>query len=173
MRSRCQRIAFTVPDEALSSSWLKQQLPAHLHDKLSQLLAWAEGLPLLALVLSQEDQLTAYERVLESFIAMSTGAMDPVEMAAVCNDMDFSIVFNALWSIIMDLLRLKANINNAQLLTNPHQLSALTLVNHRVSYDKMIQFLDELMEALRHIQAKINLNIQLLWEGLFIRIFYG
>jgi DNA polymerase III subunit delta' len=173
VRSRCQCLAFTAPDAALSFSWLKQQLPSHLHDKLPRLLAWAEGLPLLALNLSQEDQLPAYERVFESFITMSTGAMDPVEMAAVCSDMDFSIVFNALWSIIMDLLRLKANLNNPQMLTNPHQLPALTLVNRQLSYDKMIQFLDELMEACRHIQAKINLNIQLLWEGLFIRIFYG
>lgn len=173
VRSRCQRIAFTVPDKALSLSWLKQQLPSHSHDKLPRLLAWAEGLPLQALILSQENQFAAYERVFESFVAMSTGVMDPVEMAAICNDIDFCVVFNALWSITMDVLRLKANLSDVQRLTNPQQLSALMLVNRQVSYDKMIQFLDELMEALRHIQAKINLNVQLLWEGLFIRIFYG
>ncbi len=169
IRSRCQKIIFSVPTQEMSANWLQQQLSQSFWSKIPELLTLAEGLPLRALLWSEEQRFTARELVLDHFIRMNTGIISPTEAAAMGTPLELALIFDTLWSIFADLLRLKANPGGG-LLTNSHQSHALKLISTKLSYEKLFECLDVMTEIMHYIQRNINLNVQLLLEKLYIAI---
>jgi len=164
--SRCQKINFLIPAKKDSAAWLEEKLPIAEHQNLSLLLALADNIPLRALSLYEENALIMVDKIVDCFLQMSLGKMSALEMASLCVSANQEIVFNALWSVVMDLVRLKAD--NNMPLVNVHKREILSLATAQISRSRLFDFLDHLAAAKRQIEEKINLNSQLLYENLFI-----
>lgn len=164
--SRCQKLNFLIPAKAEGAAWLEQKLPVAEQRNLSLLLALAENIPLRALTLYEENALAAIDKIIDGFLQMHLGKLTVLEMAALCVSADQEMVFNALWSVIMDLVRLKVDKNIA--LMNAHKREILLLALEQISRSRLFDLLDKLAIAKRQVEEKINLNPQLLYENLLI-----
>lgn len=80
LRSRCQRILFTVPSLETAGDWLRNK--AASEEDLQEALSLAGNRPLLALELLTSEDRQARNTVLKALAAMLEGRVDPVEFAA-------------------------------------------------------------------------------------------
>ncbi len=166
--SRCQRVHFPPPAAQLSLAWLEQQLPSKTQAELSVGLSMNEYVPLRTLAFYQADQQIIYQKIAQGFLQLYLGSCSPGEMATLCMNYDFILVFNVLWLVIIDLLQLKLQAQQPQIMHGA-QLDLLLEVNSRTTCFKLLQFIDQLLVAKQQVIAnKINLNAQLLFEDLFI-----
>jgi len=78
LRSRCQRIRFSVPDSGIAQQWLSQQLGRDDADALQH----AHGAPLAALALADGDGISLRHAWRETWIAVARRRQDPVAAAA-------------------------------------------------------------------------------------------
>lgn len=163
IRSRCQKMDFPAPPISSSLAWLKNQLP--LEQNLAMLLAISENIPLRALAFAKESQLVTYNRLVAHFIKLGEGSLTPIEMASICAEMSVELVFGGIYLLLMDLIRIQ---QSAHSITHAHQTEALIFIANQVSSFQVFYFLDQLMAAKNQLNAKIPLNMLLLWEALFI-----
>lgn len=167
IRSRCQRVDFSIPESLDALAWLSNQTLASDHSP-EMLLRLAEGIPLKAVMLSQNNYLAIYQKIAVCFLKIRLSQLNPLEGAQHLLEIAPEHIFNVLWSLVMDMvhLRLKSpekSVVNADYLPQLQSVSAhLTLVH-------LFAFLDELMAYKRKNESSISVNQQLLWESLLIR----
>lgn len=164
IRSRCQKMDFPAPPISNSFAWLKTQLP--FEQNLEMLLAISENIPLRALAFAKESQLKTYEHLIAHFIQLSEGNLTPLEMAAVCAEIPAELVFRGIYLLLVDLTRIQQS-SNFFIVHTQHK-DALIFMANEISSFQIFGFLDQLIEAKKQLDAKIPLNMPLLWEALFI-----
>jgi DNA polymerase-3 subunit delta' len=157
--SRCQRVNFTPPDTALSLSWLQQQLPPQ--QNAENLLKLAENIPLRALAFAENGWVAVYDKILQQLLQLSQGTCDPLALAASCLDEEFTRVYSILWTVLLDLIRVKST-------RNSQYAGELVKISANVTFSGLFVLLDKLMEIKKFLENKINLNMQLTYEKLFI-----
>ncbi|HVV68363.1 MAG TPA: DNA polymerase III subunit delta' [Gammaproteobacteria bacterium] len=157
--SRCQRINFTAPDIALSRSWLQQQLPPHQNAEV--LLKLAENMPLRALSFAENGWVAVYDKILQQLMQLSLGVGDPLFLAANCQDEDFARIYSIMWTVLFDLICAKS-------MRHGQSANELTKISDRTTFSALFTLLDKLMEMKKLLENKINLNMQLAYEKLFI-----
>jgi DNA polymerase-3 subunit delta' len=164
IRSRCQRVDFVIPPAAISLPWLQQQLPNHQNIPL--LLSLAENVPLTALAFAEQSHLDAQQTLVEHFIQLNQNQLTPLAMATHCQSLEWKLVFEGLWRLVMDMLRLQQAPTST--IAYAQQRQILTDMVKRISPRRLLQFLDQLMALQKNVNSKINLNMQLALEALFI-----
>ena len=119
IRSRCQRIDFKPTYEQETVQWLNQQ---HLNTEMPEdlLLRLADGGPLRALELIEEDELQHRKTLLLDLKTVSGDSFDPVQIAANWQNLGSDKVIAWLLRLLQDLIRLKllkdkANLSNVDL----------------------------------------------------------
>lgn len=164
--SRCQQIYFPAPETNIALQWLTHKLPDTKNLKL--ILRLANGAPLAAMQLVQANILAARENLLEILYTLSQMQADPLKSAANMQDMDLVHILDFTLSFIMDLSRyhLTDDVNEV---TNQDFIQPLIDLRQRTSLQKIIQYLDYLLRLRGQQQNGINLNKQLMLEGIFIR----
>jgi DNA polymerase-3 subunit delta' len=164
IRSRCQSMRFTVPDESQSLAWLKQAPPAAgvAEKQLLQALHHAFGSPLSALEFLQEAE---PQQVLAEAMMANISGKSSLPYAAKLAKFAKVQLLEAMLSWASDLTKLKAcgvevNITNEQY---RHKLVALA---SKVNQQRLFRFYDQLNFNVLH--ASIAVNEQLLWENLLL-----
>lgn len=163
IQSRCQKINFPVPPISISLPWLKNHLL--LEQDLTLLLNLSENIPLRAIQFAQESRFKTHNQLVSNFIQLSQGNLTPLEVSSLCAEMDTKHVFEGLYLLLTDIIRLQQSPTSP--ITHSTSVDALTVLAAQVSTYAIFHFLDQLLEAKKHFDAKIHLNSLLLWEGLF------
>ncbi len=170
IRSRCQRINFAVPDYSLSLPWLQQQLPQH---NALALLAMAENIPLRALAFAENGWFVDYDKMLQQMLQLCQGG-DPLTLATNCLDEEFPRIYSIAWSLLHKLVQMKLIQQRPQVTSDEiaaghsNQLSSITQLGRHTTFLKLFALLDMLMEIKQLLDKKVNLNLQLTYEKLFI-----
>jgi len=164
IRSRCQSMRFTVPDEAQSLPWLKQQQQAaDATDKqLQQALHYAFGSPLSALNYLQEAE---SQQVLAEAMTANISGKSSLSYAAKLAKFAKVQMLEGMLGWASDLTKLmtcgpQVNITNEQ-----YRDKLLALAN-KANQQRLFRFCDQLNFNVLH--ASIAVNEQLLWENLLL-----
>ncbi len=167
IRSRCQRILFPRPDTEEALTWLRTQ---SLIENMTaeQALRLAQGSPLLATALSQDEMLPLRGEMFQSFRQLAEKRVDPLTLAAKWQKVDPVKWLDLLLGWVSDLMRLQLGGQSDQLL-NQDSLAALNACTALVPLNKNLQLLQDILKLRAQMSAGINFNKQLLMENILIR----
>lgn len=161
VRSRCQLIKFPMPliDEAIT--WLQEQQPAAI-----SFLPLTDNNPLRALTFANQKPDMSQDELLALLIDVFKNALDPTKAAAQCLK-EPRLNLEILSLLVMELIRVKLASHGSMLSQN--KLMQLQPLINKVTVKQLFYFLDKLYEATRFLAHKTNVNLQLLFEQIFIR----
>lgn len=160
--SRCQRLMFAKPDQEKALTWLKSQIDdnACSHE---QLLAIANGAPLLARDMLAHDVLTLRQDVFAGMDNLLKRSAYPVEIAAKWASLELKQVLDLMNQWVSDVLRLQLT-GNEEHIHNQDHMSAIRQAANKVSQINNLHALKLLQDANKSIVTGANLNKQLLLE---------
>ncbi len=164
VRSRCQKLHFSIPGSSQSLQWLQQQATDGQHD-IEQLLRLAGGVPLKALDFLQGDKLEIRQDIFKSFTTMLRGETSPVSVAKQWTTHDPGMIINWLVSWVADALRLNFDAQDARL-ENPDVSEGLNSLAKRVDLTKLFELHADLLQYRRSLGG--SLNQTLLMEEILI-----
>jgi len=162
IRSRCQLLRFTEPDENQALDWLTQQQTGADRRQLQQALKFAHGAPLAALEQLQEAE--HYQLLAEAMTAGLSGK-NSLDYASKLTKYDKTQTLEGMLIWVADLSRLLLCGSEAEISNEPHR-AKLQVLADRVNQQKLFQFHDQLNFNLQH--SSIAVNEQLLWENLLL-----
>ncbi|MBE9567347.1 MAG: DNA polymerase III subunit delta' [Proteobacteria bacterium] len=165
IRSRCQSLRFTVPDEATALNWLKTdglKGENYKDEQLQQSLRQAYGSPLAAL--QQLEEAEQYQLLAEAMTASLSGknALDYPAKLIRYNKVK---ILEAMLNWVSDLSRIVACGPEASIVNEAHR-SMLKIRSKKIDPLRLYRFQDQLNFNLRH--SSIAVNEQLLWENLLL-----
>jgi len=161
--SRCQRIAFTIPERDQAEQWLSGRIPAEQDLKL--LLDLAEGAPLRALELGESDALNERANIIQDLEALARGAANPSAMAERFLKVGTQQTLFWMYNWLADLIRLRSG-GTVQAIANHDMSPVLMQLAQHIDVRKLHEFMGRLNEALRLSGGQIN--PQLLMENLLM-----
>ena len=166
IRSRCQRIFFPIPSFEIASAWLTQQIGS-MQDAVL-LLKLANGAPLAALRMQDEEECKLRYELFTVFESLITQKADPLHYASQWQGKAILSLFNWWYSFLSDLLRLHLGCGEVSLLNTDFR-STLHTMSRLVSSQQVLHHLDYLQELRRFMVQSVSMNKQLLLEDLLIR----
>lgn len=167
IRSRCQRILFSQPEQQTALQWLRANLPA---DKMApeQWLRLAHGAPLTALALTQDEAMPLRADIFQSLQQLAEKRADAQALAAKWQKLDPVKWLDLMTGWAMDIVRLQLGGQSSQLLNQDFE-AALQTCGQRIALQNNMYLLESLLKAQRQMNNGINFNKQLLMEGMLIR----
>ncbi len=166
IRSRCQRVVFSVPPRPQGMAWLREQLPEVEDSRL--LLSLTQGEPLTAVKLVRSGQLETRQRVFTDLVQLLSGQLSAVTLATRWGETDLRQLVDWLMSWLVDMVRLQFNVDTI-CLDNQDFYQDLDGLSKRVDLRCLFRLLDEMLEYKRLSDAP--LNHQLLLEDLWLAWF--
>jgi DNA polymerase-3 subunit delta' len=151
--SRCQRVVFPCPDKADALQWLRAELKDNAADA-DLLLSIAEGAPLAALQLQQENVLTLQKELTATLMDLSQQKADPVKAAAKFQEHDLLRLIDLMLRWLTDVL--KKELSATEVTTSTH-------INHHV------KLMDHIQSLRTQVCRGLNLNKQLVIESIFLK----
>ncbi len=178
LRSRCQRITFTLPAPDVAASWLAAQLADSVHPCAAEpghdaalLLALAGGAPLAALQMAQGGQgggasgITQRLNVLDGMERLLLNQVSPVALASIWLKLELKETLYWMHSCIIDMIRLKSA-EHPPLLANPDVRLRLQALAEPLNLKTLYYQLDKITEASR--LAVGQSNAQMLLEDILL-----
>ncbi|MET0065494.1 MAG: DNA polymerase III subunit delta' [Candidatus Thiodiazotropha sp.] len=162
IRSRCQTLSFYPPERDAALSWLGGQIR---HGAPELLLALANGAPLKSLELDNPELLVLREEMLNGFLALGEGRLDPVKLAGQWGNLTPVLTLEWLIGWVIDLVYLKNGTSSARLF-NPDRAQALQKTADKLNSRALQGYLQSLYQASGLIDR--NINLQLALERLLI-----
>ncbi len=168
IRSRCQLMRFTVPDEKLSLSWIKensvmQEQQAGPDEKqIKEALKHAFGSPLAALEQLQDAE---HHKLIAEAMTAAISGKNSLEYSAKLAKLVKYQVLETMLSWVSDVTKLVNCGPDAEIVNDSYRVKLQTLAN-RVNQQRLFRFYDQLNFNIQH--SSIALNEQLLWENLLI-----
>ncbi len=166
IQSRCQKIIFQKPARDIAINWLKSQITDIGEIDLELVLSLAEGAPLQALTLMAKGVLSLRQDIYRGFFELSQGKADPLQLAAQWQEYDIVILFQLLFNMLRDLLRLQLTQQASLINTDFH--SKFVNLLQKLSPKNIVQYLDVVQERYANVVNLQNINRQLLLEELLI-----
>jgi DNA polymerase-3 subunit delta' len=165
--SRCQKVVFAKPEKHIALTWLNQQITnqkvdAHL------LLKLADGAPLKALAMLEQDLLTLRNNVYQGLHSISQGIVDPLALATQLHTMDQLSVVDLLLSWLTDLLRYKLTEDPTQLVNADYRHEILA-ISVKLLKSNLLAYMDDLQQTRGDLLISTSLNKQLVVEDLLIK----
>lgn len=163
IRSRCQQLRFSTPDEDLALDWLKtnQQSGASI-DQLKQALKFSDGSPLSAINRLTEAE---HQQILSEAMTANISGKNSLDYAAKLATFAKIQTLEGMMSWVSDLSRLLA-CGPEIAITNEQDRVKLQALAKKVNKQRLFRFHDQLNFNLSH--SSIALNEQLLWENLLL-----
>ena len=163
IRSRCQVLEFTLPDQTHALNWLR----ANIEDtrQAEKLLALAGGAPLQAVKYAKNGTLQHRDELFTLLKAVLSGKQNPVTAAGLWFKKDLDVTLYCMTSWLTDMIRLKAS-SEPPVLVNPDLKSELLKLSEYSSLDKMLKFYDHLNTM--HFWKKGNINAQAILEEILM-----
>lgn len=160
VRSRCQRINFSVPEDSIATGWLAEQGVADASD----LLRLAHGAPLLARQLLDSELQDNHKLLVNALLALASN--QPVlEQAERLHKLPTSYLLNWFYDWVQDLIKLHQCGDQVRLVHQSY-IKELNQLKLRSSLQNLYDFLEQLLKQ-KQLQS-IPLNSQLLWEDLLL-----
>lgn len=163
IRSRCQFVPFYSPTEQQALSWLKD---VSNDVEWEPLLRVAQGAPLQALRYHETELLDQRITVVQGFLEVFEANSDPIEIAARIEPIPFSLSFQWIQAVIVDLLRVKST-DNPITLENPDFYRSLLALAPRMHVPLLLEFWELLLARKRIVDN--SLNRRLFTEALLVQ----
>lgn len=163
IRSRCQSIAFALPESKVSQQWLQQQ---HSED-VESTLALYEQVPLAALNFINNDEL---QQQYQTFMQAATQwPLEPLKLAQLAAQLPVQSMLSWLQQLYMDLIRLQFQTDISHL---AHQrfVAELQHFAKQLTHQQSYSCLEQIQQIQKLIRQQPNLNLQLQLEALFIHM---
>lgn len=154
LRSRCQRLNFSVPDAAMAEGWLKQVSPGI---NATMALRDSAGAPLAALKARESGALELRGAWRDQLFALAAQRIDPLSAASKVDKDSAAVWLRAFMGLLREILRGLAGVDA--------ELQARALAT-RLGAAHVEQLLAEAVESQRRLQS--NANPQLIIESLMI-----
>jgi DNA polymerase III subunit delta' len=164
VRSRCQVMAFTIPDNGVAIGWLNTNIPPAVD--VHRALALAGGLPLKAIREIDAEYLARRNELLQVFERLLKGAEPALEAARAVQKHPPREVLVSMLSLVEDAIR--SHMSSRQELRNSDSLELLQLFNQVLGADRLFELADSVKQSIRDLESASNPNAQLLLEVLFI-----
>jgi len=164
IRSRCQLLRFTMPDESQSLQWLKdnQHETVTSDEQLHQALCYAFGSPLAAL---ENLQTTEQHQLLADAMTAGITGKNSLDYAAKLAKFTKLQMLEGMLGWTSDLSRLIACGPDTAIVNDQYRAKLQALAK-RVNQQRLFRFHDQLNFNVLH--ASIAVNEQLLWENLLL-----
>ena len=162
IRSRCQLMRFTMPDESQSLHWLKDRQPGFSDSQLQQSLKYAFGSPLTAVDYLQEVE---HQEVLSEAMIASVSGKNSLDSAVKLAKFAKVRTLEGMMSWALDVSKLQSCGAETEI-TNEQYRSSLQVLAQKVNQQRLYRFYDQLNFNLLH--SSIAVNEQLLWESLLL-----
>lgn len=167
IRSRCQRIDFSIPPHKEATDWLMQALnlePA----KATQLLGIAHGAPLRARDLYQSDAMEQRKLLMTALADLLRGRASATEMATKLGKCDLLNCLDWLASLLNDVVRMQMTATDEPRV-NADMRRMLEAVAKQASRVKIFSLADRIQEERVSLMLRQNPNRQLLLETLLLQ----
>ena len=165
IRSRCQKIALTLPDAELAQRWLAAQGV----DRDAELaLNLAQGAPLLALDYARLDFGAARQACFGQWLQIAQGNANPLQTAEQWQKQaqpDLTVVLGWMAGWVADIVKYALG-GDVDQVCNPDLKKSLQALGERLELKALCQFYDALLLA--RAQLVTQVNKQLLLEQLLI-----
>jgi DNA polymerase-3 subunit delta' len=161
IRSRCQQLRFPVPSIEQGRVWLGQ----HDVSDSALLLRLADGAPLRALSLAQEDTLAKRHDWLNELMKLGNGQLDPTRLATEWSSDASMRPLYWMGSYLMDMIRLVSG--QVESINNIDLKDKLQVVSDLCSPQELHKLLDHAWLNLRQA-LQSSVNRQLLLEEILI-----
>lgn len=165
--SRCQRLFFAKPAEDKALAWLKEELKEK-KEEAKLLLNLAQGAPLFALKLLEDENLAMRKALLAAFYELSEKNAPLLKLAANFQEGDSLLQIDFMLSFILDLAHLQLG-DQKEAVINIDFLPQLSQLKEKIIVKNTLAIMTYLQQLRRQIQAGFNLNKQLMMESIFIR----
>ncbi len=163
IKSRCQRIAIPTPSVEQSLAWLEvQNTPS---PELA--LGLSGGSPLLAKALTDNDELTQREHLIESLKNVAGHKVSVPDAAKIWVKGDLLQSLGWLSSLVNDMLRFQ-QLEDPSLCRNKDAEKLIIRASQRVQPPALFAFSDKIQDYRQLLLAKHNPNPQLLCEEILI-----
>ncbi len=164
IRSRCQLLRFTVPEQSQALSWLKasEQGSDVGDEQIRQALSYASGSPLSAL---DNLQTVEQQQLLAEAMTAAISGKPSLEYAAKLAKFTKLQTLEGMLSWTSDLSRMIACGPDTEIINSQYR-SKLQVLSKKVNQQRLFRFHDQLNFNIQH--ASIALNEQLLWENLLL-----
>ncbi|MES2997800.1 MAG: DNA polymerase III subunit delta' [Pseudomonadota bacterium] len=165
IRSRCQIIRFTSPDKSVGKAWLREQLSENYElseNTAENLYNLAHAAPLQALEYAKTGQLTVYQHLLDSMLALLKKEIDPITLAECHLKTDLTTLLYFLMNIVSAVIKCQLQMHDP----DSESVSVLHLLANKLNPTFLFNYFDRLLKLQQHIKI-IALNQQLLLEDLF------
>lgn len=163
VRSRCQRITFSLPPPDTAQRWLSEQTGPHQDPTL--LLSLAGGAPLAALEIARSGKMDQRLALFEDFEKLARGQCSPVALAGTWLKFETQETLYWMRGWLTDMIRLKSAPQPPALI-NPDVRQRLQNMAAMLDLKALYQHLDRVTEAARLATGQIN--AQLLMEDVLI-----
>jgi len=163
IRSRCQVLRFSEPEQKLSLEWLQNNNRDNsTTDQLLQALKHTHGSPLAALDFLQEIE---HHQLLSAAMTAGISGKNPLDYADKLTKFPKTRTLEAMLGWVSDLNRLIACGSEAELINEQDRVKLQALAG-RVNKQRLFHFYDQLNFNL--LNSSISVNEQLLWENLLL-----
>jgi DNA polymerase-3 subunit delta' len=162
IRSRCQVLAFAIPERAQALAWMRQQAPGRDHELA---LAHAGGAPLRALEMEQGNGMQERGNAFTAFAAMLEGKGDPVALAGAWLKQEPDDPLSWLESWVQDMIRIRTAPGGN--LENPDLAPRLQALGASIDLQDLFAHLDRITEA-RRLCTGSEVNPQMLLESVLV-----
>lgn len=163
IKSRCQSIDFPAPTFQEVRDWLVERIPPDKDPEV--LFRLANGAPLAALALLEDDQLEQRNALWSDLSGLAEGQLDPIAVADRWRGIGSTPVLDWLTSFLFDLIRLKST-SDPSVLTNVDFGHAIDGIARKLDLKQLYGVVDICLEARGALRARLNLNEQLVLEGI-------
>lgn len=168
LRSRCQVINFTPAQQQTEiAAWFRQQFPNEVSSHA--LLKVAEGAPLAAVMLKENQQLEHQYAILENLINLLQQSAEPIKVAHALASESIEEILSILNYLLLDLLKLKLSASEHYIYCD-RQVATLKLIAAKISAVKILQLQTQVNQYLLNLVKNLNLNSELILDNLFIAL---
>lgn len=164
IHSRCHAMNFPPNFSTSTLQWLTQS--NSIDAKL--LLTLSAGAPLRALNLAEEENWQLRQQLFTDLFKLLSKQSCPIQLAKVYAEHHIEVLINQFLSWIADILQIRLKVDD-QYITNQDLKNDLKELSGKVDLAKLYS-LHDLIVANKHLLLeKININLQLLLESVFIQ----
>jgi DNA polymerase-3 subunit delta' len=162
IRSRCQVLRFSVPDQSLSIDWLQQTQSNYQVEQFRHALKMTHGSPLAAVSLMEQSE---HRQLLEDAMTAMVSGKNSLEYAEKLAKFPKLQTLEGMLAWTSDLGKILVVGSDADII-NEHARAKLQALATRTDRRRLFRFYDQLNFNILH--SAISVNEQLLWENLLL-----
>ncbi|MDX1519547.1 MAG: DNA polymerase III subunit delta' [Gammaproteobacteria bacterium] len=160
IRSRCQRIEFSLQRDAEIIEWLANRLG---DDQDADTLLQLAGTPIAALEMAEANKIEQRDRIIEDLVAVRNKTQDPVSLGKAWSDMGAREVITWLQQLFADLLKLRV-MENPPGIRNIDRAERLRLVLNGLDLRQLLACTQLLARIYAQLNSTVSYNSQALLE---------